>query len=390
MSHPSSLATCAFSADPADRTRADLAPQEPAQRNTTLAHRKRSASGSRADEQNVLRAGKNQRSDTPQNAQSSCTESRGTSGSSSNPHARALTGSRRSRITLRRRASFRLRDLYALADYRWFQGFCHDPQCYAFVLAATLACGEPGFIPIRGSNRSIPWHGLDMLSLREAVRCADLGSFSDAELATIISDVERWQRRHGVRLISAKRCGEMLQLTAHEREVCGIRTIDAIDEPRAERQARIARERRARDKAAKRSKRGRLLRSEYEDRSLSRSQPWKAEGISRATWYRRRRSGLPTPETSLSPLYISIEPQPTHLSQGLQSVRLAGPASIASEAPHHGADVPSAHGLPEKSSKLTSHLFSAALSGLRRYLVPEIPPWQHEGVSLSMGALAHG
>ena len=30
-------------------------------------------------------------------------------------------------------------------------------------------------------------------------------------------------------------------------------------------------------------------RSEYEARSLARLTPWQAEGISRATWYRRRR-----------------------------------------------------------------------------------------------------
>ncbi len=29
-------------------------------------------------------------------------------------------------------------------------------------------------------------------------------------------------------------------------------------------------------------------RAEYEARSLSRTAPWRAEGISRATWYRRR------------------------------------------------------------------------------------------------------
>lgn len=31
-----------------------------------------------------------------------------------------------------------------------------------------------------------------------------------------------------------------------------------------------------------------LPRAEYESQSLSRRRPWEAEGISRATWYRRR------------------------------------------------------------------------------------------------------
>jgi len=34
-----------------------------------------------------------------------------------------------------------------------------------------------------------------------------------------------------------------------------------------------------------------LPRAEYESQSLSRRRPWEAEGISRATWYRRRAAG---------------------------------------------------------------------------------------------------
>lgn len=33
---------------------------------------------------------------------------------------------------------------------------------------------------------------------------------------------------------------------------------------------------------------GRISRKEYLDRSLSRLEPWKAEGVSRRTWERRR------------------------------------------------------------------------------------------------------
>jgi len=30
-------------------------------------------------------------------------------------------------------------------------------------------------------------------------------------------------------------------------------------------------------------------RADYEEQSLSRAKPWEAEGVSRATWYRRRK-----------------------------------------------------------------------------------------------------
>lgn len=40
----------------------------------------------------------------------------------------------------------------------------------------------------------------------------------------------------------------------------------------------------------RRAAQGRMDRRTYEEQSLSRQQPWKTEGISRSTWYRRRRA----------------------------------------------------------------------------------------------------
>jgi hypothetical protein len=42
---------------------------------------------------------------------------------------------------------------------------------------------------------------------------------------------------------------------------------------------------------AKRRAKGMKPRAKYESGSLTKMQPWKAEGISRATWYRHRKSG---------------------------------------------------------------------------------------------------
>lgn len=75
--------------------------------------------------------------------------------------------------------------------------------------------------------------------------------------------------------------GQLVTLTAVERENLGIRWMDAVDEPAAERRARQARER----QQQRRVKRGAVPRTA----SLSATKPWVAEGVSKATYYRRRR-----------------------------------------------------------------------------------------------------
>jgi hypothetical protein len=85
-----------------------------------------------------------------------------------------------------------------------------------------------------------------------------------------------------------------LRLTKEERRMLGVTTIGAIDEnkaARAKRRRQIERERKARQRRAK----GAKPRKVYEAQSISSAMPWISEGISRATWYRRKRE---TPETT--------------------------------------------------------------------------------------------
>jgi hypothetical protein len=77
--------------------------------------------------------------------------------------------------------------------------------------------------------------------------------------------------------------GEYLRLSDAERSEWGVRTIGAHDLSKRQRTLRRKRQNRERE-AARRLRRGATPRS----RSLSRVQPWKAEGISRRTWERRR------------------------------------------------------------------------------------------------------
>jgi hypothetical protein len=82
-----------------------------------------------------------------------------------------------------------------------------------------------------------------------------------------------------------------LRLPYVAREVLGIRTIGAFDKSKAARTKAAKDNRRRRNRlriAAKRRARGVKPRAVYLAQSLSRTKPWVAEGLSRATWYRRQ------------------------------------------------------------------------------------------------------
>ncbi len=254
----------------------------------------------------------------------------------------------RRRLTLRRRASHRLSELYRLAEFYRQHGIRMDPDTWAFILAATLGAGQSAWLPTARAHRTIRWPGLTLDTLKDAIARCDLGSFDNEELETKINAVEQWQAEHGVHLMSMKRAGELLNLTAAEREACGIRTIDAVDETRAERKARLAEARKAADREAKRATRGRTPRQVYEAVSLSAKQPWNEAGVSRATWYRELKK---TRETGVSARHISSSQQgQTHLSHD-QNNQVAGPARTDCETLNVGAGVASPQGLPDDTGR---------------------------------------
>jgi len=219
----------------------------------------------------------------------SYTKSGGDSTAAPDPKAPKSKSHPRKKMTVRRQASFRLAELYRLAVFYRQEGIRMDPKTWTFVLAATLGAGKPAYLPIRQGRSYVRWPGLTLETLRTAVERCQIGIFTDDQLAALIKQIERWQASHGVHLISATRLGEMLNLTAAEREVCRIRSIDACDETREERKARLAEARKVTDREAKKAKRGRTPREIYEGQSWSVKQPWKEAGVSRATWYRKLR-----------------------------------------------------------------------------------------------------
>lgn len=90
-----------------------------------------------------------------------------------------------------------------------------------------------------------------------------------------------------------------MRLTKEDRRMLGVTTIGAIDENKAARTKRRKALDRQRKENARRAK-GIKPRQSYEGQSISKSKPWIAEGISRASWYRRKAAAetTPQPETS--------------------------------------------------------------------------------------------
>ena len=79
------------------------------------------------------------------------------------------------------------------------------------------------------------------------------------------------------------------RVTREERTMLGLTTIGAVDFGKAARTKRRNERDRMR-KAKQRRDRDQKLRAEYlAQHSISRTEPWRTEGISRASWYRRQR-----------------------------------------------------------------------------------------------------
>src|SRR4029450_5775684 len=107
-----------------------------------------------------------------------------------------------------------------------------------------------------------------------------------------------------------------------ERTALRIFTIGAYDVPKAERIKRRKEKRRLADQA-RRQARG----SKPHEQSISRTKPWAARGMSRATWYRK--------EKAMRQPMRQIRGHDSSLSQGRGSVSLS--TACGKDMPHHGA-----------------------------------------------------
>ena len=169
------------------------------------------------------------------------------------------------------------------------------------------------------------WHNLHSKYQHDGLRAFGL------RLGVILTEAEieatlRHVQRRELRKFNASTLGKHLQLTDDERTVLGITTIEAFDITPEERR-RIRRAVKTIKERERRRAQGVKPRAIYERNSLTRTKPWEAEGISRTTWYRRRRNKAgKQPGTSLrastlltglegrTPVPIGTPPVP-HLQQ---------------------------------------------------------------------------
>jgi hypothetical protein len=123
--------------------------------------------------------------------------------------------------------------------------------------------------------------------------------FTDEEAKAIVREA-RYTRRH----MTAEALAAWLGCTYADREALRLTRIGCIDVgPEARRV--LTRRRKRLAKQAERRRKGVTPRAEYEAKSLSRTRPWLADGISRSAWERRRRKATEANAASVSPSSLS-------------------------------------------------------------------------------------
>jgi len=160
----------------------------------------------------------------------------------------------------------RLRELERVFEYRYGAPLLPDDDSGQHdLLVAAHHIREVGGYIVKWAAAWAPW-------------CAETDAEQIAE--DVIAESRRWK---------ADELAWELNINLAERTLLGLTTIGATDSNPEQRKAAHKR-RKAAAKAAARRAAGRKPREQYEGRSISRARPWQAEGISRATWFRRRAS----------------------------------------------------------------------------------------------------
>jgi hypothetical protein len=136
------------------------------------------------------------------------------------------------------------------------------------------------------------------------------------EAIALIDDINRTPRRQ--RMPTARLLGKRLRLTNGERERLKLWTIAPYN--MSPQQARKQRRAKARARMRQlRQSRGSKPRTKYETSSTTRTKPWLAAGISRATWYRRRETSpcaVRLKDTANAPVSPQQAPPPKLLASG--------------------------------------------------------------------------
>jgi hypothetical protein len=175
-------------------------------------------------------------------------------------------------------------------------------------------------------------HGADFASLSELARGCGL-TLDEGVAMLAINKVTKVAERKGrlYRPFAGRAVARMLGVTLAEKKQLELRTIAAVDETREQAEQRRRAERREYER--ERNKRRRIERGAvpHED-SLSRTKPWTAAGISRSTWYARRKAAetaaipaLSEPQASVGQIRPPAIQGKGFASAPVQSVQQHGP-----------------------------------------------------------------
>ncbi|CAN7341183.1 hypothetical protein [Bosea sp. LjRoot237] len=188
--------------------------------------------------------------------------------------------------SLHRQAAARRREIIRASAHQLAYGHALEPADVLDLLAVALASAPQGTYLVKGRARR--WPGLCPIDLARRAAEAGLGQrgSDDPEIRRAINEASQG------RTIGPEEAGRMLGVDAELRDLLGLRTVEATDEPRSERIARRKEETRLRNRQRMQNWREGKHRPRSE--SLSVTKPWKALGISRATYFRQQR-----PETDL-------------------------------------------------------------------------------------------
>lgn len=182
---------------------------------------------------------------------------------------------------LHRAASARRREVIRAAEHQLAAGRALCPGDVLDLLAVAQASAPKGAYWIKG--RACRWPGLCPIDLARRAAEAGLGQFGadDPEIRRAIDEAGSG------RTIGSEEAGRLLGIDAELRDLLGLRTIEAVDEPRTEREARRREEARLRN--ADRMRAARKGKHRPRSESLSSTRPWQALGISRSKFYRLKR-----------------------------------------------------------------------------------------------------
>jgi len=160
-------------------------------------------------------------------------------------------------------------------------------------------------------QRGRPRHpGLDRLTANDFLETAQI-QVAAGDVMRIVHEINRSREGENPFRISDTLAGQLLGLLRHERTGLGITTMEAVDEPAAQRKARVAAEKRKRD-ALRRQAATDAKRAAAGKPPLNRSQPavatqkeWEMLNMSRPKYYRLKKAGrlpiaIAETETSVS------------------------------------------------------------------------------------------